>query len=174
MKRLLAILLTLILCYYTAGYYFVFKARQIQVKSEIKQVLKSTVPSEQLVVIRLSPENRHEFKWIHSREFRLKGNMYDVVKNVVVSPGVNDLYCINDREESILFENLDKWVKEAMNDGKTGQKAGKLLAGFFAGLFPPPADFIEIFAEIQLILYPDQPDLYLYLPIKIPTPPPRS
>lgn len=151
-----------------------FKARQIQVKSEIKRVMKSTVPADQLVVIRLSPANRHEFRWIHSREFRLKGNMYDVVRKVAVSSGETDLYCINDREESILFANLDKWVKEAMNDGKGGQKAGKVLAGFFAGLFPPPACLIEIFAEIQVILFPDKPNLYVWSPATILTPPPRS
>jgi len=174
LKKIAVILLILIVCYNTAGYFIVFKARQLQVKAEIKKMIKSSVPEAQLVVFRYSPATQHEFKWIHSKEFRYKGSMYDVVKKTSVSSTETDLYCIHDVKESGLFRHLDNMVKEAMNQGRTGSKAIKVLSAFFTGLFPPPElknDFIPECADIQ---YTVIPDLYTCSAYSIISPPPRS
>lgn len=174
MRKIVAILISFILCFNIAGYYFVFKVRQLQIKSEIKQLLKSNVPTEQLVVIRYSASNRQDFKWIHSREFVYRGSMYDVVRKVVVSNEVTDLYCVNDTQEARLFKNLDRWVKEAMNHGKEGTKVLHLVSGFLSGLYPPPDNLFSTFPVLHEIRFQDKPDFYFYQPEKIPSPPPRS
>lgn len=174
LKKLAVILLTLIVCYNTVGYFIVFKARQLQVKAEIKKMIKSSVPEAQLVVFRYSPATRHEFKWIHSKEFRYKGSMYDVVKKSAVSPTETDIYCIHDVKESGLFRHLDYLVKEAMNHSRNGTNTLKVLSVFFAGLFPPP-DFSNVFIpECTEIQYTVIPDLYTCSAYTIISPPPRS
>jgi len=132
------------------------------------------VPAEQLVVIRYAESNRNDFKWIHSREFVYKGSMYDVVKRVAVSDKITDLHCVNDTQEARLFKNLDEWVKEAMNHGKSGSKIVKLFSGFLSGLYPPPDNLFSTFPEARGIRFPDIRDFYFYQTDKVVTPPPRS
>ncbi len=167
-------MLTVIVCYNTAGYFIVFKARQIQIKSEVKRLIKSAVPEEQLVVFSLTPETMHGFSWIHSKEFRYNGEMYDVVRKVSVSAGNTELYCIHDVKESGLFAHLDRLVKDAMNHDRKGPGLLKVLSAFYTGLFPPPEllnDFISQSADIH---YPVIPDIYSCQSVKVISPPPRS
>lgn len=174
LKKTAVILLTIIICYNTVGYYIVFKTRQFQVKTEVKKLIKSSVPEQQLVVFRYTPANRHEFKWMHSKEFRYRGSMYDIVRKTSVSAAETDFYCIHDVKESGLFRHLDNMVKEAMNQGRTGSKTIKVLSAFFTGLFPPPElknDFIPEGADIH---YAMAPDLYFFSALTPISPPPRS
>ncbi|MHC1774831.1 MAG: hypothetical protein AB9834_05385 [Lentimicrobium sp.] len=174
MKKLIAILLSLIVCYNTVGYFIVFKLRQIQIKSEVKRLIKNSVPEEQLVVFSLTPETMHEFSWIHSKEFRYRGEMYDVVRKVAVSADKTELYCIHDVKESGLFSHLDRLVKDAMNHDRKGPGVLKVLSAFFTGLFPPPELFNDYISQCADIQYTVIPDLYSCQPVKVISPPPRS
>jgi hypothetical protein len=49
-----------------------------------------------------------------NKEFRYKGMMYDIVKSRKTDSTI-EYYCINDIEETILFDQLDQKVQEQMN-----------------------------------------------------------
>jgi len=137
LKRNVAILLTLIVCFNTVGYFFVFKAKELQIKYEVKKLIKESVPETQLIVIRLTPGTRFHFNWIHEKEFRYKGNMYDIVKKKEVYAGVTDYYCLRDDREAGLFRNLNTFVKEMMNGNNQTARINNLFSLFLSGFFPP-------------------------------------
>jgi hypothetical protein len=154
LKRISVILLISIVCFNTVGYFFVFKAKELQIKSDVKQLIKESVPENQLIVIRMTPENSPGFVWIHSKEFRYQESMYDVVKQKTVSSGITDYYCIEDVKEAGLFRHLNALVKDMMNGNKQAARVNKLFSVFLAGLFPPvPYDIDFISLEKPVIFY---------------------
>lgn len=88
------------------------------VRHEMKQRIKAGVPEDERVVIYITPDmeqNAEIFTRIHSREFRLRGEMYDVLSTTI--KGDTLIYtCIHDVKESGLFKNLDAMVHLQMND----------------------------------------------------------
>lgn len=172
MKRNVAILLTLIVCFNTVGYFFVFKAKELQIKSEVKKLIKESVPETQLIRIRLTQGNKFDFIWIHEKEFRYKGSMYDIVKRTAVSAGVTDYYCIQDDKETGLFRNLNTFVKGMMNGNNQTAKVNNLFSLFLSGLFPPENYCINFIPVTSTQRFGFNAVLYSYLNFSdIPHPP---
>lgn len=53
--------------------------------------------------------NKINFKWIHSREFKYNGDLYDIVEKKETETELI-IYCINDTEEKKLEEEFEKKV----------------------------------------------------------------
>ena len=58
-----------------------------------------------------------DFKWIHSREFKYNGDMYDIVKQEEVD-GKLIVHCINDTKEKKLEEEFEKRVHKNSSEDK--------------------------------------------------------
>ena len=90
------------------GTFPAFLRRQAEIRSEIKGMLKSGVPDNELH--RITFHKVEDIHWTRpEKEFSLKGHMYDVVKNLSKN-GKIEFLCINDVEEEVLFANLDDLV----------------------------------------------------------------
>lgn len=119
-----------LLIFQSTGYYLFLKIQQKHIRYEIKQQIKAGVPVEELVLLKISrstQENRREFQYIHSREFRYFGKMYDIIRQE--SHGETTwFYCINDEKETLLFARLDEQVKNEMkNLPGSGKEREQLL-----------------------------------------------
>lgn len=139
MRRTLSIILMFALTLNSATYFLYFKYRQNIVRKQIKLKIKTGVPEDELKVIIFNQSNALEFDWIHSREFRYKGNMYDLVYETEDNSGSRVLHCITDHQETVLFANLTKYVKQTTEGHSSHKTAQKLLNQFYGGLFTPPA-----------------------------------
>ncbi|MGB5528731.1 MAG: hypothetical protein WBQ32_02075 [Ignavibacteriaceae bacterium] len=62
-------------------------------------------------------EQKIDFRWIHSREFKYNGEMYDVVKRAEDNKQIF-LYCINDEKEKKLEEEFEKGVHKNSSENK--------------------------------------------------------
>lgn len=58
-----------------------------------------------------------EFRWIHSREFKFNGDMYDIVKKEETDKQLF-FYCINDTKEKKLEEEFEKRVHKNSLENK--------------------------------------------------------
>ena len=105
----------------------------------MKLKIKAGVPDDELKIIIFNQSNAREFTWIHSREFRYKGTMYDIVNETKDNSGSRVLHCVTDHQETVLFANLSKLVKQNTEGHSSHKTAQKLLNQFYGGLFPPPA-----------------------------------
>lgn len=139
MRILLAISLLLLLLFQTASYLLVFKIQQYQIRKEIKQQIKAGVPEEALVLLKIplsletSAHNEH-FQRIHDREFRYRGEMYDIVRQEQHGD-TTWYYCLWDEKESELFAQLDKQVAQQMNQNPEQKKQHELLDRLLHALY---------------------------------------
>jgi hypothetical protein len=151
----------------------VFTGVRAQIRREVKQRIKASVPPAELVRFVLHPGNRFEFHWIHDREFRFRGSLYDVVR----SDHRGDttlLACINDVQEERLFAGLDALVRRQMEQDPRTAPAGQAgpAGPVFHHLLPPPVPAPA--AALLFLFSPSSPPAPASPVREVPEPPPRS
>lgn len=108
--------------YNQAGYFIAFKLEQYEVRKEIKQKIKNSVPGNELAVITVDRHNRGELIWLEEgREFLYRNQLYDVVR-LETKGDATVFYCINDTQEEQLFAELDKHVRGQMETNSSDHK----------------------------------------------------
>ncbi len=105
-RKILILAVLLLFLYNTTGYYLLFELRKSQIRKEIRAQMKKK--STEIVTLRIAnPEQDPEFKRIHSREFRYRNEMYDILHQKKEG-GVTVFYCIHDKKETRLFNSLSR------------------------------------------------------------------
>jgi hypothetical protein len=118
------------------GHFGLFKAKQYKARKEINAIIKAGVPDSLQVNFYLDEIQSESklFIWIHSKEFRYKGQMYDVISEKEENGRVL-LTCIHDVKESGLFADLDKMIQKQMNSDSQHQSSRKQWIKLFQSLF---------------------------------------
>ena len=105
-RRIISLLILLIATWQIVGFFSCFEWEKFKIRKEIKQVIKKSVPEENLVHLDFTFKEYKNIKWMESNEFNLNGRMYDVVSRKKTKTGYQ-LMCINDIQETFLFAKLD-------------------------------------------------------------------
>jgi hypothetical protein len=103
---------------------------QQQVKYEVKQRIKNSVPEEELTVFSFSEIEYKNLDWLEKNEFRCQGDMYDVVRKKTDAEGNVVIYALNDRKEKELFAAFEEQTRKKTEDpaGENMQKALELFS----------------------------------------------
>jgi hypothetical protein len=111
-----------------------------------------------------------DFRWIHSREFKYDGEMYDVVKKVEDDKQVF-LYCINDARE----KNLEEEFEKVFNENSSENKQRPVTYNHFNILLSEPVQSEQIgYALVYEFEFNYlRTDSYNSPYLEIPSPPPR-
>jgi hypothetical protein len=140
MKRTFAYLFLFLYSYNLAGYLVVFSVRQNIVRSEIKKMLKESVPHSDLILLTFHTtslqQGKYPLQWIENHEFRYAGGMYDIVHSRTSADSTHYL-CVNDVQEEALFADLDSHVQREM--GSQGARLDAFKDAFknsFTDRFP--------------------------------------
>lgn len=134
MKRVVSILLLFTILTASMGVQFIFTLRTRQIRSEMKQYLKSTVPEDELHTFYFHDDQEPD--WVREgKEFQLDGQFYDVVEVTTYDDQVR-YKCINDVEETALFAGLGQLVMGHLNKDGTTSRGLHSLA--FLNLFLSP------------------------------------
>ncbi len=124
-----------------------FKIQQSRIRYEIKQQIKSGVAEEELVLLKiprvLEEKANSVFRRIHSKEFRYKGSMYDVIRQSDHGD-TTWYYCIADVKESGLFAGLERRIKFEINHNTEHKKQSERVLRLLAGLYFNDVDDSEI------------------------------
>ncbi|HTM67626.1 MAG TPA: hypothetical protein VL093_14970 [Flavipsychrobacter sp.] len=132
LQRIVAILILLVLLTGLGGYFVVFKVEQFALRREMKERIKSSLPESQLQHFAFSKQKTSTLDWERKgKEFRLDGDMYDIVRAETEGDTVH-FYCLRDDKETKLFAGLDQLMKAQTTAGKSGKIAGGLLKIFFS------------------------------------------
>lgn len=130
-----------LMLFQSTGLYLMHQVQVSYVRHEMKQRIKAGVPEDELVVLKISKSEELDediFEREHSREFRYKGQMYDVIR--LVEQGDTTVYtCIHDVKESGLFEALDRMVNEELNEDDDEKRQREMMLGFFQKVYLPVA-----------------------------------
>jgi hypothetical protein len=115
--------------------------------------------------------NKLNYERIHSREFRLDGKMYDIVKEVDKDSLIH-FYCINDKKE----EKLEKEFHKKVEDNTAGKKQRSNDNNPFKTLISEPVCYLmlEQIAAGGLAFKSRNEKNYLPVWGDVLTPPPKS
>lgn len=126
--RFIVTLLVSLLSLQSLGPYVLIQVQQQQLKRQMKRAIKAGVPEAELHRIAFAA-SRHlrdseRVQWMHEREFRLDGEMYDIVRSEQCGDSIIH-HCIRDDEETALFARLDELVREesGSNPAERGKSA---------------------------------------------------
>lgn len=95
-----------LLIYQFVGFFTFVELEHYFIRKQIKKAIKLSVPENQLIQFHFTTKESQKLNWVKPHEFRLNGRFYDVVHKHK-SNGVWFFQCIDDRQETVLFEKLD-------------------------------------------------------------------
>ena len=101
------------------GYYFIYTIHQHIIQEEMERELLAHIPESSLEVI-IAEHVANKIVWEEkNKEFSLDGVLYDVAR-IEKKDGKTFLYCINDKKEKQLLDNLVRAVNKN-HDNKQGR-----------------------------------------------------
>lgn len=174
MKKAISILLLSIFLFNTAGYYVFFKIAQIEIKKEIKKEIKLSLESEELTIIKFLNSEINTLHWIEkNKEFIYHDQMFDIVKSSSDS-NETTFYCINDKQEKKLFQNLEEQVLKQIETNKNSKSnSSKKNAENIVKTYFYEEIAILLFQKSTSYLFNDYNQSYTSVDVLISTPPPR-
>lgn len=95
-----------LLTYQFLGFFTFVEIEHFLIRKQIKKAIKLSVPENQLIKFHFTAKESQKLNWVKPHEFRLNGRFYDIVHKQKVK-GVWYFQCIDDRQETALFEKLD-------------------------------------------------------------------
>ena len=114
-------------------------------------------------------KGRLDFKWIHSREFKYNGEMYDIVTEEETEEQLI-VHVINDTKEKKLEEEFEKRIHKNSTENKHIPSIIKYSSSISE---PVQSEQIEIRLALKSVFSYWRTDSYKSLHTDIPSPPPR-
>lgn len=166
MRRLISILLVFTFLFNIGGYYLWYSVIKYGIQKEIGEEIAAGINDEDLTLIVIPDIGKSGITWIKpAKEFRYKGEMYDVVKTKNL-PGKKHFYCINDTKEKQLIAGFDK----THNTKKESEK--KLKRTFNYSFYLQSFTVTKLVYPIEFT-FPTIINFYLSNAIDIHFPPPK-
>jgi hypothetical protein len=171
MKKIISILLLLCLLLNIIGYHLIFHLRQAEIKAEMKKVLRLKANKDDEIVFVFSLTHKKalaKLEWEDDHEFRLNGEMYDVIERKIANHKLV-IRCISDKKETALIERYEKMNTESNSRDKLA-----LLLKFFANSYLPsaPSEMIIRYKPVPSIIHPQTDNLSSQVR-DVSTPPPQ-
>jgi len=167
MRKYIALLIVPVFLFNIGGYYLWFSVLQHNLQQEIGQEIREGIKDKDLTLITVPLNDEAGISWIKpNKEFRYKGEMYDVVK-IQVQHQKKLYYCMNDSKEKQLLADFNK----THNTKKDSEK--KLKRSFTYNFYFQQVTSVKNFSAIDI---PFASIHILYKPgaIDIHSPPPKS
>lgn len=171
----ISLAIVFIMVFAFSGYYASFKWRQYHVRKEIKHLIKVGAPDSLHYDFYLDEIEKDptQMTWIHSMEFRYRGEMYDIISRSQEGERTL-LHCIHDVKESGLFAELDRMVHIQLNGDPKEHNGKQQWAKFYNSLYwaskcSLSMAYADLLSEHQSHYF----DAYSFQKHAPPTPPPK-
>ena len=172
-RKLLTIVLTISLVAPIVLIYASLQHKLYTVRKEVKRNIIAGLDKEDLVLLKFTTkEAENELVWKHSKEFRYKDYMYDIVEKVTIGD-TTYYWCWWDYQETFLSKKLQNLLSVALGTDHNKQNQDQQLAYFLKHLYvhnttDTPKDFFTKRPEASFVK-----KLYKGLKTK-PLPPPPN
>ena len=169
MKKSFSIALLLVFFYGIIGFYLNFEIEQCRIKEEIKEKIINNLPDNELTILKVTACENERIEWTEQgKEFRYKGEMFDLVKVKQVN-GITIYYCFCDSKENKLLSCLDKLVKEQCDHSQSRSVQKKQVINYYfqEGVFSQSL-------PVSPVHYFPYTSAYKYICPEVITPPPRD
>ncbi|MCL6494615.1 MAG: hypothetical protein K6T54_07525 [Ignavibacterium sp.] len=135
-KKSIVILITSLLLFNSSAYILLYVSSLHFVKKYIIKSLDNNEYDKEIILLTLSKkdiaEGKVSFQWIHPREFRYNGKMYDIKKNLSDEDSLR-VQCYYDEKENLLEQLFHQFSKSESENTK--QKQNNINLFSFIGLF---------------------------------------
>ncbi len=174
-KRILSCTLIVYMIFLSWTPYIVFRHQQHLVRKEMKWHIKNGVPENERITFFASEleKDAANLKWIHNKEFRYRGEMYDILEEQSVN-GELVYICIHDVKESGLFAKLDKMVDKGLQTNEPLQTHRKILQHVMSSFFFQNNSQLHITISNNCLLYNYLNTRYTFCLTPPDTPPPEA
>lgn len=116
LKHIISIVLILALFFVSDGYQLYYLYLQHQQKRSVEQKIKEGSFEEELSIININSKNAGDLQWKKiNKEFRFKGDLYDIVEIENYSAGVRYI-CIKDIKEKKLEARFKNNLRRRRNN----------------------------------------------------------
>ncbi len=122
-KTIFSLLFTGIFLFNVLGYYPLFLLKEYRIEQEFKKDLSQHLNTKDFTFIKIDKDN-NEVKWVGDDELWYQGNLYDVIVKNKVGNSL-EIYCINDKQETCLYEKLNQHVKSNANESSSSDTPNK-------------------------------------------------
>jgi len=166
-RRIFSLFFLLLLLANFAGGYVYFFTRAVQIKRDMRELLK-TLPDDELEHIILTPE---EFKTarVEDHEIKVNGKMYDIARIETIDETLH-VFCVHDEDEDNLLSFLNAILNNIQQDK---QQVPHSITQFTSLQYLPVSSNICLntsATEIDHSVIYTQSDYELHLPVIIPPP----
>lgn len=174
LKKYFSIFIISLLLFNSSGYVILYISSLHFVKKHIIKAIDRNEYDKEILLLTLSKKDiddgKIDFQWIHSREFRHNGKMYDIKKNISDEDSIR-VYCYYDEKENLLEQLFHQFAKS--ENEKSKQKNNTLNLLSFIGLFcysdnPSIPKLVGTHILYNLNIFYDQ------FRTEVPTPPPQN
>jgi hypothetical protein len=175
LKKLLSTIILILFVYNTIGFLAIHPFILIYYKSLGLQDAEHSSNNRSVELVVLSKEDirlkKIKYERIDSKEFRLNGNLYDIVKEIEKDSYVL-LYCINDDRENSLLSELCKKI----DDNVANRKQRNNNNNIFKKSITEPVSYITINeTDNNQLTYNDHNEKkYSFVWKEVITPPPQT
>ncbi len=170
MKIFLNIILIFTILTISVGHIFIFSIQEHFIKKEIKRALLKNTPDAELktlVIAKNKLNSENGFKYIHSKEFKYLGEMYDIVRKFESKDSIK-FVCIHDKDETALINNFVKYCKDDKNSSPIKRKINILNLDYYI-----ITDYNVNYISFSLFLFDIESDNYNSFHPQIASPPPE-
>ena len=151
LRRLLSIGLIGCLGIPFAGAYLWMVAQVYIQKSTIQEKIRSESKFDNNVLLSFSKKDAEtKLEWEHSREFKYRGEMYDVIRSETIGDSIKYL-CYHDKKETQLKKCMNEILVLFSGSNSSNQGRSQVLVQFFHSLFPPDNNY----NRLPVIAYPN-------------------
>ena len=174
MKKLISIVLLFLLVLPFVATYTHLKVEKKQLRRSVKHKIIAGIEKEELVFLSFSKNDVEKMlEWEHSKEFKFRGEMYDVVTTEETNDSIS-FWCWWDNEETLLSQKLALTLCGLLPMNAESSKTIQNLADYSRSLYIStikglcPSDKVILLKDE----YCEYKISYSSIYIEVPTPPP--
>ncbi len=140
--------------YVLFGYVILHEVQLKVVKREIKRSIKNKVPLQHLTKIVIHKNNQDLLNWKDDHEFKMGQEMFDIVY-FIKKADTTIYFCINDKQEKKLFENLEKNFSLLFAGNKNNKNSSQILIKALSFKYTLPSNGVSHFNNYKISHYPN-------------------
>lgn len=157
-----------------AGGSGVLLLHRFRMHQRIEKIIHENSQAEILVTFHFTKEEAASLNWFEEdREFRLEGNMYDIVKAEDCGDSVIYL-CVNDTRETEIFRHIERDLENRKGDRNDEKNFATQLFNFFSHLYCtalPQLNILDAYTSQHVNLFSEK---YASVSMLIPCEPPEE
>ncbi len=119
----------------SVGSYIYWNSQKAFIRKQVKEKIITTTDMSEWVLLKFSESDlTSEIQWEHSKEFKYKGEMYDIIETKILGD-TTYFWCWPDHEETSVNKKLSQIVAGLLENNPYNKECKENLSNFFKSLF---------------------------------------